>query len=68
MPKKDNFKYEVMEEEWKKSDPKPGICIPWEEKKEDLPQIVGDEELFKEVWEDNESLAYNYIWQILLSF
>ena len=33
----------------------PGICIPWEEKLKELPQISGDEELFKRIWEDNES-------------
>jgi|GEM_PF-575006 len=57
-----------LEEEWKKADPKPGICIPWEEKGKELAEISGDEELFKRVWEDNEALAYTYIWQCLLSF
>jgi hypothetical protein len=47
---------------------KPGVCIPWEEKRKELPNITGDEELFKRVWEDNEALAYMYIWQVLLSF
>jgi len=47
---------------------KPGICIPWEEKRKELPEIQGDEELFKRIWEDNEALAYMYIWQVLLSF
>jgi hypothetical protein len=47
---------------------KPGICIPWEQKRKELPKIQGDEELFKRIWEDNEALAYMYIWQVLLSF
>lgn len=47
---------------------KPGVCIPWEEKRKELPNITGDEELFKRIWEDNEALAYMYIWQVLLSF
>ncbi|NLH15749.1 MAG: hypothetical protein GX455_04130 [Phycisphaerae bacterium] len=47
---------------------KPGVCIPWEEKRRELPNITGDEELFKRIWEDNEALAYMYIWQVLLSF
>ncbi len=46
----------------------PGVCIPWEEKKKELPAIVGDEELVKRVWEENDFLAYVYIWQLLLSF
>lgn len=47
---------------------KPGVCIPWREKLKELPEIKGDEELLKRIWEDNEALAYTYIWQCLLSF
>jgi hypothetical protein len=47
---------------------RPGVCIPWEEKRKELPNITGDEEIFKRIWEDNEALAYMYIWQVLLSF
>ncbi|MBC7329712.1 hypothetical protein H5T88_05055 [bacterium] len=47
---------------------KPMVCIPWEEKLKELPQIQGDAELCKRIWEEIESLAYTYIWQILLSF
>ena len=46
----------------------PGICIDWDEKRKELPDIKGDEELFKKVWDNNEALAYMYIWQVLLSF
>jgi hypothetical protein len=46
----------------------PGICFPWEEKALQLPEIVGDKQLVKQIWEENESLAYMYIWQCLLSF
>ncbi|MHC4123103.1 MAG: hypothetical protein ACYSSI_05960 [Planctomycetota bacterium] len=54
----------------KKKEPKvkPGICISWEEKLKELPKILGDEQLVKKIWEDNESLAYMYIWHCLLSF
>ncbi|MBN1125580.1 MAG: hypothetical protein JXA82_11275 [Sedimentisphaerales bacterium] len=48
--------------------PKPGVCIEWEQKRKELPPIQGDEELFKRIWENNEALAYMYIWQVLLSF
>ena len=51
-----------------KVDRKPGVVIPWEEKKKELPPITGDEQIVKKVWEDNEALAYMFIWQMLLSF
>ena len=50
------------------SAPRPGVCVPWEEKRASLPQIQGDEDLFRKVWTDIDALANVYIWQILLSF
>ena len=47
---------------------KPGVCIPWEEKKKELPPAKGDEALNKKSWEETDSLGYLYIWQVLLSF
>ena len=47
---------------------KPGVCFPWEEKLKELPEISGDKQLIQRGWEDNEALAYMYIWQCLLSF
>ena len=46
----------------------PGVCIPWEEKAKELPPITGDEQIVRKVWEDVDSLAYMYIWQLLVSF
>jgi len=46
----------------------PGSCIPWEEKKKELPPITGDEALVKRQWEEIDALGYTYIWQVLLSF
>ena len=46
----------------------PGVCLPWEEKRRQLGPIPGDEALCRRVWEDIDSLAYLYVWQILLSF
>jgi hypothetical protein len=46
----------------------PGVCIPWEEKCKDFPQLSGDKELVKRVWEEVDGLGYMYIWQVLLSF
>jgi hypothetical protein len=46
----------------------PGVCIPWQEKMKELPEIKGDAELVRRVWEDTDALAYVYIWQCLESF
>jgi len=46
----------------------PGVCIAWEEKRKELPEISGDEELVKRIWEDTDALAYVYIWHCLLAF
>ena len=45
-----------------------GLCEPWERHRRDLPPIPGDEAIVKRVWEDIDSLANVFIWQILLSF
>ena len=46
----------------------PGVCIPWEEKRKELPRISGDSQLVQRVWENIDALAYVYIWHCLLSF
>ena len=46
----------------------PGVCIPWEEKARELPDIPDDEELARKIWEDIDTLGYTYIWHCLLSF
>jgi hypothetical protein len=46
----------------------PGICIPWSEKLKEIPNISGDEELVKQIWEDIEGFGNMFIWQCLLSF
>jgi len=46
----------------------PGSCIPWSEKKKEIPSISGDEELLKRIWEDVDYFGYMFIWQCLLSF
>ena len=47
---------------------RPGVCIPWEEKRKEFPRFAGDEEIVKRVWEEIDTLAYIYIWHCLLSF
>lgn len=46
----------------------PGVCLPWADKCKELPVISGDGELCRRVWEDVDSLAYLYIWHLVLSF
>lgn len=47
---------------------KPGVCIPWEQRVNDLPEITGDQDLVRKIWEDIDALGNMYIWQLLLSF
>jgi len=53
---------------FKKLKVKPGVCIPWSEKRREIPRISGDEGILEKIWEEIESLGYLFIWQILLSF
>ncbi|MBP7949433.1 MAG: hypothetical protein KA004_07235 [Verrucomicrobiales bacterium] len=46
----------------------PGVCFPWEEKVKGLPEVSGDKDLIRKIWNDLEGLANTYIWQLLLSF
>jgi len=46
----------------------PGVCVPWEEKRKELPVLSGDEAILEQVWNANEALAYTYAWHCLLSF
>lgn len=47
---------------------KPGVCFPWEEKVKELPEITGDADLIKRVWEGTDAFGNVFIWQVLLSF
>jgi hypothetical protein len=47
---------------------KPGVCIPWEQKAKELPEITGDKNLVRRIWEANDAWGNMYIWQCLLSF
>jgi uroporphyrinogen-III decarboxylase len=47
---------------------KPGVCVPWEEKRREIPEILGDEALAQRVWDQIEGLGNTFIWQCLLSF
>ncbi|MDR0337541.1 MAG: hypothetical protein LBI18_10670 [Planctomycetaceae bacterium] len=47
---------------------KPGVCVPWDEAKSDWAEIKGNEELVRQVWEENDLEAYLFLWQCVLSF
>ncbi len=47
---------------------KPGVCLPWETKRAELPEITGSEELVQRIWENVDALGNVFIWQCLLSF
>ncbi|MCC7377530.1 MAG: hypothetical protein IT581_22915 [Verrucomicrobiales bacterium] len=47
---------------------RPGTCYPWEDKVKELPEITGDRDLVRRVWEDIDAFGTTYIWQLLLSF
>ncbi len=46
----------------------PGVCVPWEEKRAEFPKIMGDEAIVQRTWEENDQLAYMFVWHCLLSF
>jgi hypothetical protein len=48
--------------------PEPGVCIPWAEKRAEIPQVLGDEAILERVWRDVDGLGNTFIWQMLLSF
>lgn len=47
---------------------RPGICLPWEEKRKDWPPFAGDAALVRRLWEEIDSFAYTYIWNMVLCF
>jgi len=46
----------------KKRTIRPGVCIPWEERRKEYPKIVGDEKVVQKAWEEIDTLAYLYLW------
>ena len=47
---------------------RPGVCIPWEQRRKEYPRIMGDEKVVQKVWEQIDDLAYSYIWFCLILF
>ena len=47
---------------------RPGTCLPWETKLKELPEITGDKDLARRIWEETDAFGNTFIWQCLLSF
>lgn len=47
--------------------PEPGVCISWEEKAKEYEKIMGDEKALQKSWEEIDTLAYLFIWFVLIS-
>jgi len=43
----------------------PGVCIPWVEKRSELPHITAAEEFAQKTWEDVDRLGYGFCWTCL---
>ena len=50
------------------TDRAPGVCIPWSDKVGEMPEIQGDPDLFKRVWENVDGFGYTFIWHCVVSF
>lgn len=46
----------------------PGTCIPWQERKRELPEVRRHADLAQQVWEDIDGFAHTFIWHLLVSF
>jgi len=57
-----------MSQQEPKPKPRPGVCVPWEERRKEYPELLGDEETVKKVWEEVDNLAYLFIWACLIQF
>ncbi|MCA1901519.1 MAG: hypothetical protein LDL53_04775, partial [Candidatus Hydrogenedens sp.] len=58
----------IQKPSWLSCYPPAGVCVPWEEKRKEIPQIKGDELLVEQIWNGIEAHGYTFIWQMLLSF
>ncbi len=46
---------------------KPGVCVPWEEKVKEYEKIMGDEKVLQKSWEEIDTLAYLFLWFVLIA-
>ena len=49
--------------------PRPaGTVQPWPKKREEMPEMTGDEELVKKNWEEIDAWTYSFLWHCVVSF
>jgi len=53
---------EPEDHRFKEQGRKPGVCIPWDEKKKVLPSITGDEDQVRKIWEMIDAMGYFFLW------
>lgn len=53
---------------WPRTRVAPGVCLPWEEKAKELPEVTGDTAMVRRIWEEVDGLGNMFVWQLLLSF
>ena len=46
--------------------PRPGTCLPWEDKLRQIPALSGDPALLRRVWEEVDFFGYLFIWHTLV--
>lgn len=47
---------------------KPGVCIPWDDKRKEINEFQGDDALVQKIWEEIDGLGNAFIWHCLVSF
>jgi uroporphyrinogen-III decarboxylase len=47
---------------------RPGVCVPWEEAREAIGTIRGDEAICRDVWQQVDTLGYFWMWCVFLVF
>lgn len=45
-----------------------GTVEPWPKKREEMPEMTGDEELVKKNWEEIDAWTYSFLWHCVVSF
>jgi hypothetical protein len=48
--------------------PLPATCVPWAQKRAELPALPGDVALVQRIWEQLDALGHMFIWHCLVSF
>jgi hypothetical protein len=47
---------------------RPGVCVPWEQRRPELGEITGDPQLVRRIWEEIDALGHMFVWHCLVSF